>query len=126
MKHSFFLIALCAVLLTGCFDSGTSVYDSDGNRVGSVDVESEDRATVYTRNGDRVGYVENNDVYDTNDRRVGRIVSGTRLEDRDGERVGELYSQTRCRNRDETTIGTLSSDIDDQAAGGACLLLLLL
>ncbi len=122
----FILLLSTTLLLAGCFDSGTSVYDDDGNRVGSVDVESADRATVRSRNDDRVGYVVGNDVFNQFDRRVGRVVSGVRLEDEDGNRVGELYDQTRCRNRNEITIGSLSSDIDDQAAGGACLLLFLL
>ena len=123
MKRSlpFFLL----LLLAACGPSGVSVYDRDDIRVGEVEVESADRATIYDRDEITLGKVRENDIYDRDDRRIGRVRADNNIEDKDGTRVGRLRDGKRCVDRDDNTVGRINETIDAQAAGGACLLLLI-
>lgn len=119
--------ALALVLaLTACStSSGTTVRDRQGVDVGNVVVESADRATVYNRAGSRVGNVNEDRIFDRSGTRVGRVTEDDRIFDRSDTRVGEVRDETKCVDRNGTQVGRLSADIDDEAAGGACLLLVL-
>ena len=117
-------LAIC-VLLTACGPSGVSVYDRNDSLAGTVEVETADNAIVYDRNDSISGRVQGNDVSDQNDIRIGRVRSDNNIEDRDGIRVGRLVDGQRCTDRDDVTAGRISERIDAQAAGGACLLLLI-
>lgn len=115
-----------ALLLSACFDSGTSVYNRAGERVGSVSEQSGEAATVYGSDGGSVGRVSGNEVYHSGGSYVGRVTEGDDIYDSGGSYRGRVSSGTRCIDRGGTRVGYLNSDIDDEAAGGACLLLLLL
>ncbi len=123
MLRRFGLCAVC-LLFVACGPSGTSLYNASGTRVGSVSVENAERAIVYDRDGSRVGDVRGMDVFDRNGSRRGRVTSDDRILNRDGTRVGRIDVK-RCRDKNDVTRGELTSDIDDEAAGGGCLLLVL-
>lgn len=119
------LFLLGALFLTACFDSGTSVYNRAGERVGSVSESSAESATVYGSDGSSAGRIAADGVYDSGGSYVGRVTESADLYDSGGSYRGRVSDGTRCIDRGGTSVGYLSSDIDDEAAGGACLLLLL-
>ncbi len=119
------LLLLCVTLLAGCDSTGTDMYDRSGTRTGRVTVASADSATVYNRDGTQVGSVSTDTVYDRNGIRKGRVASDATVYDRNGTRVGSLSSGTVCLNRNGLNEGHLSAKVDREAAGGACLLLIL-
>lgn len=117
------LLTFC-LLLTACFDApGVLIYDTSGNKAGSVSVSGE-TATIYDRNGYSIGKVKGDTVYDDDDRTIGEVQGDGDIVGTDGYRKGRIEGK-RCENRDGYEAGTIASDIDDEAAGGACLLLLL-
>ena len=119
------LLALLPFLVA-CTPSGTAVFDDDGKRVGRVSIRNEERATVIDRAGETVGTVREDRVFDSAGNRVGRVTEDDRILDSAGTRIGRIGGGTRCINRAGVRAGVIGSDIDDEAAGGACLLLLLL
>jgi hypothetical protein len=126
MRKRFFFLLPALLLLSACGPSGVNVYDEDDNKVGEVVVSSADNATVYDEDDITVGKVRGSDVYDRSDNRVGRVRSdGSTIEDDDGTRVGRVRDGKICADRDSNNMGRIAEDIDDQAAAGACLLLLI-
>ncbi len=123
MRFTFALLSV--LLLSACGVTGTAVYDANDNRAGTVSEDNDDRATIYDVNDNVAGRVRTNDVYDAGDNRVGRIRDDDVIESRDGNRVGAVKDGKRCVNADDNTVGRVAAAIDDQAAGGACLLLFL-
>jgi hypothetical protein len=124
MKHLFSLLLL-SVLLTACFDSQTDVYDENGLRKGHVTVNGSDTATIVNKAGSIVGEVKGSEIFTRSGSKAGDVKNGREIYDRNGVRKGKVV-RDECYNRDDVEVGHLSSDIDDEAAGGACLLLLLL
>ena len=121
------LLLLASTLSVACFGpSGTSVFDVTGTRVGRVSVQDEDSATIFDAAGNREGRVSDDRVLNRAGSRVGRITSDDRILDSSGTRVGRVSGETSCLDRSGTRVGRIAEDIDDEAAGGACLLLLLL
>jgi|GEM_PF-5737744 len=118
------LILSLTFFLAACDPPGTSVFNRDGTRVGRVSVESSERATIYNREGSRVGSVSGRDIFDRNDTLRGRVRTDKAIENRDGTRVGSVNGKD-CFNDDGGRVGNVSSVIDTEAGGGACLLLLL-
>ena len=120
------IFLLCFMfLLTACGPSGISVFDETGARVGRVTVENDDRARIFDSAGSRIGKVIEDRVFNTVGSRVGRITSDDRILNAAGTRIGRVSGETRCLDNTGSNVGRIGTDIDDEAAGGACLLLLL-
>ena len=122
MKFVLFL----TLLLTACGPSGISVFDETGARVGRVIVENDDRARIFDSAGSRIGKVIEDRVFNTVGSRVGRITSDDRILNAAGTRIGRVSGETRCLSSGGDRVGRIGTDIDDEAAGAACLLLFLL
>jgi hypothetical protein len=121
------LISLIIVfLLVACDPSGVSVYNTAGGRVGRVDVTNEDHATVFDLGGSTAGLVSTDRVTKSDGTRVGRVSEDDRIYNVSGTRIGRVSEGSNCLNASGIKVGSIASDIDDEAAGGACLLLLLL
>lgn len=117
---------LGCVLLTACGPSGTSVFDANGNRVGRVEVLSASEASVYDNAGNKVGTIENDRVENTSGNKVGSVKTDHRILNNSDSKVGKMRGDgTTCENNSTSKVGAIASVIDNEAAGGACLLLLL-
>lgn len=116
--------SLLALLLCACGPSGISVYDENDSRVGSVKVESSTKATVYDKSGYSAGEVISQNVYDDDGTRVGYVQTDGDIRDTNGYLKGRIEGK-RCEDEDGYGAGSIAQDIDDEAAGGACLLLVL-
>lgn len=124
------LLILCLfgiLFLTGCRGPGTPVFNREGNVSGSVSVENPASATVYDKGGLNVGHVQGTLVSDRNGTRRGTVLANgtTEIYDRAGRSMGTIRGGVNCFDHSGRHVGRLSADIDDEAAGGACLLLLL-
>ena len=120
------IFLLCFMfLLTACGPSGISVFDETGARVGRVIVENDDRARIFDSAGSSIGSVNEDRVFNSAGGRIGRITDDDRILNAAGTRVGRVSGETRCLDAVGRRIGRIGTDIDDEAAGGACLLLLL-
>lgn len=113
-----------ALILAACDSSGTSVYDANNNRVGSVRVDSANKAIVFDKSGNSIGEVDSQNVYDDDETRIGQVQTDGDIVDTNGYNKGKINGK-RCENKDGYKAGMIAEDIDDEAAGGACLLLLL-
>lgn len=118
------LISLFALGLCSCGPSGTAVYDKNDSRVGNVSVTSATKATVYGKDGYTRGEIISQNIYDSDGTRVGYVQTDGDIVDTNGYSKGQIDGK-RCEDDDGYLIGTIAEDIDDEAAGGACLLLLL-
>ncbi len=114
-----------ALLLLSCEPSGVSVYDKNDNRVGRVNAVDKTHADLYDRDGSRAGKVTEDEVFDRDGTRVGRVTSDDRILNRSGTQVGRVSEGTKCLDTGGDRVGRIAEDIDDEAAGGACLVLLL-
>jgi hypothetical protein len=119
-----FLPYLGFILVAGCGPYGTDVYSEAGSLVGEVVVESGSTARIYDKGGNKIGEVKDEDVFNRSGTRIGEVRDNDDIYDRAGTRKGRI-SGARCYNRSGSEVGHLSSDIDDEAAGGACFLLFL-
>ena len=111
------------VLLSACAGEGTTVYNHLGNAMGSVRVDDKNHAMVFNDNGETIGIVQGNTVH-TQQGRAGQIME-SKIYDNKRREVGTMGDGTDCYNASGKRVGRLSSVIDPEAAGGACLLLLL-
>lgn len=125
MMYRLSLLTGMSLFLFGCSDTGTSVYDRNDKRVGSVAVRDADHATVYGDSGGTVGEVRVRSVLNRNESIVGSVTEDDRILDRNDASIGAIRNGTQCTDRNDSLVGSLAADIDDEAAGGACLLLLL-
>ena len=110
--------------MVSCDSTSTSVFDRNGSRVGRVDVISSTEAEIFNAFGSQIGRVDQDDVFDQSNNRKGRVTSSNRILDASSNFKGRIRGED-CLDRDDDIVGSLTSDIDDEAAGGACLLLLL-
>lgn len=115
------------LLLAACAPTNTQVFNRLGNAIGSVNVTDSENASVLDTSGDAVGSIRGKIVRDKQNMRRGSIRSNatTLILDRSGDIVGSLESGRECFAKDGEHRGTLTRLIDREAAGGACLLLLL-
>lgn len=115
------------LLLGGCSQTDVRVFNRLGNSVGTVHVKDSENASVLVASGDTVGFIRGKIVRDKQNMRVGSIRknSTTLILNRAGDIVGSLESGRECYAKDGEHLGTLTATIDNEAAGGACLLLLL-
>src|SRR3989338_8911221 len=111
------------VLLAACAGEGTTVYNHLGNALGSVRVDDKNHAIVFNDDGETIGIIQGNTVH-TQQGRAGNIMKG-KIYDSQRKEVGTMGDGTDCYNESGKRVGRLSSVIDLEAAGGACLLLLL-
>jgi hypothetical protein len=123
MKRLLPLIA-CLGLLSACSGSQTEVYDRNGLLKGHVTVNSQDSATIVNKAGSIVGEVKGSDIYSRTGVKAGSVQDDGDIMDRSGNPVGSIHG-AKCVDDGNIEAGHLTSDIDDQAAAGACLLLLL-
>ncbi len=119
-----FFALLFVVSLVACTGSRTRVYDERGRPVGRVAIANESSATIFDEDDEIVGRVIENLVYNSSENIAGSVTPDDRILDREGKRVGRLSGE-KCLNRASVAIGKVSDQIDDEAAGGACLLLLI-
>ena len=114
-----------SVLLSACSDPQVSVYDDNGLLKGHVTVHSSTTATIRNKAGSIVGEVKEKEVLNRSGSKVGTVESDGDILNRNGTRVGYIKGES-CRSTSDVERGHLYDDTDLEAAGGACLLLLLL
>ncbi|OGJ56200.1 hypothetical protein A3D88_01250 [Candidatus Peribacteria bacterium RIFCSPHIGHO2_02_FULL_52_16] len=119
----FWMILAGALLLSACGTQGTAVYNHLGNVVGSVRVDDDNHATIFNDGNESIGTL-NGKIVHAQKRRAGQVTDNKILDIRRKE-IGTVVDGTDCYNASGMRVGRLSSVINPEAAGGACLLLLL-
>lgn len=129
--RAFLIIALFGILfLTSCVraPSSPSVYNAKGIRVGEIRMASDTGALIFDIYGQEVGGVRGAVIRNESGKRMGRIVAGSgmlTIQDEKGREVGSLTRGSDCNGSDDRFLGRISSAENPEAAGGACLLLLI-
>lgn len=130
--RTFLLIALFGILfLSRCSsqtNNGISVFNSKNQQVGDVTIDGAQSAIVMDRYGQKKGTVRGIVVRESTGKRVGGVVvkdDKVSIVTHEGKPVGELKNEKNCVDASGATLGYVSQITNQEAAGGACLLLLL-
>jgi hypothetical protein len=123
------LLSLFGLLfLTGCNSDKPIVMNLNGDLLGEIRLGDPGNATVIDSYGQAQGRVRGDVVRDENGKNVGRIIERDgelSILNEDGMEVGTLQSGTDCYTKEETFVGSIGMEVDQNAAAGACLLLIL-
>jgi hypothetical protein len=128
--RAFIIVALFGLLfLTHCtFQRSPSVYNARGIFVGEIHVSDTNEAEVIDRYNQLSGKIRGGMVRDALGKRLGKVVAA---EDRvsilseTGASIGSLANRTECKDAQDKTLGRITVQTDNEAAAGACLLLLI-
>lgn len=116
------LLFSALLILTGCSED-TSVFNYLGNEVGSVRVEDSDNAMIFDASGEPLGIVQGLEVRHSSGI-AGQILPHA-IQDQKNQYKGTITDDIDCYNETGKRVGRIGGKIDHEAAGGACLLLLL-
>lgn len=130
MRSVLLLLSCFGVLfLTACGGTAQiSVSDATGRTVGFIQAEDENSATIISVNNEVRGKVRGALVRDDTGGRAGTLEMRDGhlvLLDADGNAIGTLENGTNCYGKSQTLLGTVPATTDNEAAGAACMLLLL-
>ncbi|HLD71820.1 MAG TPA: hypothetical protein VI873_04390 [Candidatus Peribacteraceae bacterium] len=113
----------CILALTGCSSERTQVFNYLGNVVGSVRIDDADHAMIFDVDLEPLGIVQGT-VVRRSSGVAGQVLSHA-IEDQKRQYRGTLEDDIDCYNETGKRVGRIGGKIDHEAAGGACLLLLL-
>jgi len=127
--RALFIISLFGILfLSGCGAKKQLVYDLQGTMVGEVRLGETGSATVIDSYGQVQGKIRGDVIRDDNGKNRGRVVNRNgeiSILDEEGMQIGTLQKGVECYSKDDSFLGRLNQKIDENAAAGACLLLIL-
>lgn len=131
MRTTLILLSLFGLLVvTGCGGTvSTRVLDAKGRHVGTIRLESEHTAIITDEHGEVRGRVRGNLVRDAGSKKLGTIEQRDEhivVIDANDDEVGSVEQEINCYGKSQALLGRISAKIDPEAAGAACLILLIL
>jgi hypothetical protein len=128
--RSLLILSLFGVLfLTSCGGpEKIAVTDTGGRQVGEILLEDDDNATIASVNGETRGKVRGNLVRNDMGKRAGTIEKRDGvivLVDAENSEVGSIEKGSECYGKSQTMLGSVKGEVDVDAVGAACMLLLL-
>ena len=130
VMRALLIISLFGLLfLTSCGGKiNTVVYRTDGMKVGEIQFEDDENSVILGNDNQPRGRIRGSLVRNdtggkagTIEERDGHIV----IVDTNGADIGSLENDVDCYGKGQEKLGSISAKIDTEAAGAACLLLLL-
>ncbi len=129
MRSSPAIVSLTALLtLVSCGGGAVKVFNAAGQLAGTIRIDSADTFTVIDRYGQTQGHVRGGAVRDENGKRVATMTAKDDrmiLADTNQNDIGTLERGTDCFGKTQQKLGHVEGQVDPQAAGAACILLLL-
>lgn len=130
MKYFWLLAAFGLLFLARCMppQPTAAVYDARGVRVGEVHLINAGHGTVTDADGRMKGILEVGLVRTTEGTIAGRLLGGsgsTSVLDASGKEIATIQQDTDCYDRNDRLLGRINVRATPDAAGAACLLLLI-
>ena len=131
LMHRFLLVfsVLGLLLLGSCMQSRTvMIENSNGRRVGDIQIQGTQTATILSTYGEERGRIRGNVVRNTDGKRLGSFVERDgymMILDASENPVGSLEDGTNCYGKGKEILGKISETVDSGVAAGACLVMFL-
>jgi hypothetical protein len=117
------------LFLSGCGkEVKTYVYDEKGNKLGEIQFENDDNATIVDTHGEVAGRVRGALVRNASGKKIGTVEQkdgSVMFLDAEGNAMGSLEDGSDCYGKGPEKLGHINAEIDIEAAGAACMVLLL-
>ncbi len=129
MRRLLTIFAFLGLLfLVSCGGKTVKVLRANGQAMGTIRVDSQDTFTILDSAGHARAHNRGDAIRDANGKRIGTAtVQDTHiiLADENQNDIGTLENGADCYGKTQDKLGKIVGQIDPQAAGAACLVLLL-
>jgi hypothetical protein len=130
MRATLLILSLFGLLfVTACGGTvSNAVYNQEGKKVGDIQFENENSATILDQYGEAVGKVRGNIIRDAGSKKLGTVElrdGKVIIIDAEDNEVGTVNNDTECYGQSSELRGTIGTKLDAEAAAAACLILLI-